>query len=422
MRDLFIEVTESIGRNKVRTALTGFAVSWGIFMLIVLLGLGNGLRNSTSANMGDISANTMEVSGGWTSKPYDGLEEWRRVRLEEKDVRITSSELFSENIDEVAPYLTKSGVSLSLGKRFFSSSLIGVYPEYMEMEKVKILVGRALNDNDIKENKKVIVISSRDAENLLDGGKNYASLVGKRLKTNNVNFLIVGVWKVDSSFMGSEAYIPYTTLKYVYNKGKYIDSILFSFHGLKTEKENQDFESRYRAVINTSHRAAPDDISATRIWNRFTTNMMMESGMSLLNVGLWIIGIFTLLSGIVGVSNIMLITVKERTHEFGIRKAIGARPWALIKLILAESISITAFFGYIGMALGMLTCEIVNSMVSSSKIEVMGESFTGLVDPTVGLDVALEATLLLIIAGTLAGLIPAKKAAQVRPIEALCAD
>lgn len=422
MRDLFIEVFESIKRNKVRTALTGFAVSWGIFMLIVLLGLGNGLRHSTMANMGDISTNTMNVRGGWTSKPYDGLEEWRRIYLEENDVRITSSELFSENIDEVAPYLVYSGVSLSLGKRFFSSSLTGVYPAYMEMEKVKILTGRALNDNDIKENKKVIVISSRDADNLLDGGKDYASLIGRRLKADNVNFLIVGVWKVDSSFMSSEAYIPYTTLKYVYNKGKHIDSILFSFHGLKTEEENEAFEDKYRAVINLSHRAAPDDVSATRIRNRFTTNMMMEDGMGLLNVGLWIIGIFTLLSGIVGVSNIMLITVKERTHEFGIRKAIGAKPWALIKLIIAESVTITAFFGYIGMALGMLTCEIVNSIMSKEKISVMGESFSGLVDPTVGLDVALEATLLLIIAGTLAGLIPAKKAAEVRPIEALSAD
>lgn len=422
MRDLFIEVIESIRRNKIRTALTGFAVSWGIFMLIVLLGLGNGLRNSTKANMGDISANTMEIRGGWTSKPYDGLEEGRRIRLTENDVLLTTSELFSENIDEVAPYLYKSGVTINMGKRFFSSSLCGVYPAYLEMEKVKILHGRALNDNDIKENKKVIVISSRDAENLLDGGKDYASLIGKRIKAGDVNFLVVGIWKVDSSFMGSEAYIPFTTLKYVYNKGNYIDNILFSFHGLKTEQDNEEFENKYRAVINTSHRAAPDDVSATRIWNRFTTNMMMESGMGLLNVGLWIIGIFTLLSGIVGVSNIMLITVKERTHEFGVRKAIGAKPWALIKLILAESVTITAFFGYIGMAIGMLTCEIVNSVMSKSKLEVMGESFTGLVDPTVGLDVALEATLLLIIAGTLAGLIPARKAAQVRPIEALRAD
>lgn len=422
MRDLFKEVIESIRRNKVRTSLTGFAVSWGIFMLIVLLGLGNGLRNSTSANMGEISANTMEIRGGWTSKPYDGLEEWRRIQLEGKDVQITSSELFSDIIDDVAPYLVKSGESLSLGKRFFSTSLIGIYPAYMEMEKVKILAGRFVNDNDLAESKKVIVISSRDAENLLDGGKDYASMVGKRLKAGNVNFLIVGIWKVDNSFMGSESFIPYTTLKYVYNKGKFIDNILFSFHGLKTETENEEFENKYRAVLNTAHRAAPDDVSAIRIHNRFRTNMMMESGMDLLNIGLWIIGIFTLLSGIVGVSNIMLITVKERTHEFGVRKAIGARPWALIKLIIAESVTITAFFGYIGMSIGMLTCEIVNSIMSKDKIEVMGESFSGLVDPTVGLDVALEATLLLIIAGTIAGLIPARKAAQVRPIEALRAD
>ena len=423
MRDLFQEVWESVRRNKLRTALTGFAVAWGLFMLIVLLGIGNGLRHSTEANMGGISANVMEVWGGRTSVAYDGLKEGRRIRTDESDVKTTEGPDFADVIDEVSPTISQSGIRVSYGKRSLSTTLQGVYPVYSHMNKTQILAGRFLNDKDLAEKRKVVVVSSRDAENLLDGSTDYAQLVGKRVRTDTgISLLVIGIWKVDRASMGASFYVPYTTLRAIYAKGRYVDEIDFTFHGLTSEEENEAFENRYRAILNTRHRADPTDVTAIRVFNRFRQSLMMDKGMNLLNIGLWIVGLFTLLSGIVGVSNIMLITVKERTHEFGIRKAIGASPGSLIKLIIAEAVAITGFFGYLGMITGMALCEVVNLLLGSNTTEVMGETVKGIVDPTVGVDVALEATLLLIVAGTVAGLIPAWKAARVRPIEALRAD
>jgi putative ABC transport system permease protein len=201
-----------------------------------------------------------------------------------------------------------------------------------------------------------------------------------------------------------------------------VDDITFTFNGLETEEENERFEKRLRALVNTAHKAAPEDNSAIWIWNRFTQSLQMDKGIGIVNTALWIIGLLTLLSGIVGVSNIMLITVQERTHEFGIRKAIRASPWNITRLILAESISITAFFGYIGMFFGLVVCEILDQTLGQSSVSVLGQEMSVFVNPTVGVDVAIEATLVLIISGAVAGLFPAMKAAKVRPIEALRAE
>ena len=208
----------------------------------------------------------------------------------------------------------------------------------------------------------------------------------------------------------------------MFNRGKYVDEIIFTYRGLETEEENEAFEERLRAIVNTAHKAAPDDNSAIWLWNRFTQNLQMNKGTDIIRTGLWIIGLLTLLSGIVGVSNIMLITVKERTHEFGIRKAIGASPWSITRLILAESITITAIFGYIGMFFGLVACEILDMTVGNSSVSILGQEITMFVNPTVGVDVAIEATLVLIISGAIAGLVPAMNAAKVRPIEALRAE
>ena len=203
------------------------------------------------------------------------------------------------------------------------------------------------------------------------------------------------------------------------NNYNYEDHIVFTFHGLNTVEENEEFEHQYKSVLNQSHQAAPDDDGAIWIWNRFVQNMQMNKGANILNKALWIIGILTLLGGIVGVSNIMLITVKERTHEFGIRKAIGATPGSIMKLIVTESVAITAIFGYLGMIFGLVACEIMDATVGQSSLEMFGEKISVFVNPTVGLDVAFGVTLVLIIAGTIAGLSPALKAARIRPIEAL---
>lgn len=423
MRDLLTEIWESIRRNKLRTALTGFAVSWGLFMLIILLGAGNGLRNMTEANMGDISANTMSVYGGWTSKAFDGLEQGRKINLNAKDVELTKGDQFSDYIDDVTVEASSSTMTISLDTRYFSSSLDGVYPISADINKYSLVAGRFINDNDISGKRKVIVITTSHARTLLDGGTDYESLIGRRIKAGNLLFKVIGIRKADALSYNESAIIPYTTLEGIFgDRSADVGGIVFTFHGLETEEANEAFENSYRAVIAHRHRAAPSDTRAVRIYNQFTMNMQMDKGMNILNVALWIVGLFTLLSGIVGVSNIMLITVKERTHEFGIRKALGARPGDITKLIIAESITITAFFGYIGMVLGMFGCELMSKMLGSGQVTVLGETITVFKDPTVGLDVALEATLLLIIAGTIAGLVPSLKATRVRPIEALRAD
>lgn len=422
MRDLFIEVIGSIKRNKLRTGLTGFSVAWGIFMLIVLLGAGNGLKNMTSANMRDIEVNTMEIRGGWTSKPYDGLQEGRRIELDDKDVAVTTSELFSEHIKEVSSVANQGTATVSYGKKYFSGALIGTEPHYAGMMKLKMLAGRYINQNDIEGKKKVLVISSGQAETLFSYSDRYDRAIGKRVKVGNASYVIIGVYKTDEQSSSSSIFAPVSTIKAMYRLGNKVGRIIFSFEGLDTEKQNEEFETTYRAVVNKRHRADPSDTRALRISNHFTQNMQMNKGMGIITKALWIVGLFTLLSGIVGVSNIMLIAVKERTHEFGIRKAIGARPWDVTKIIMAESVTITAIFGYIGMFLGMLACEIMSRTVGNSEMDILGAKVAMFVDPTVGLDVALEATLLLIIAGTVAGLVPALKAAKVRPIEALRAD
>ena len=443
MKDLFTEIWESIRRNKLRTCLTGFAVSWGIFMLIVLLGAGNGLMNAFLRGGQGIATNTMSVYPGRTSKPYDGLKEGRRIELDDKDVELTSGKLFSQYVDKVVATVGTS-VQVSYGKKYVSGYIEGNYPSRKDMDRIDLQSGRFINDNDIKNSRKVVVLPQNMAENLLGGegtiatgaqmgsihlgaegsGKKVdpASLIGKYVKIGGLAWQVVGITKSDMTRNDNLFYAPFPTVKTVYGKGKAIDDLTFSFHGLDTEAANDAFEKEYRAAVNLSHRAAPDDERALWIRNRLKQNMQMNKGTRILNIALWIIGLFTLLGGIVGVSNIMLITVKERTHEFGIRKAIGASPWSITKLIMTESVSITAVFGYVGMFLGMLACKLLDQTVGQSSVSLMDEQIAMLVNPSVGLDVAIEATLVLIIAGSIAGFFPARKAAMVRPIEALRAE
>ncbi|MBQ4027232.1 MAG: ABC transporter permease [Bacteroidales bacterium] len=290
------------------------------------------------------------------------------------------------------------------------------------MEKIEVRYGRFINEADIKGLRKVVVMPESAAENLLKRGTGTETLIGQYINVGNLAYKVVGITKSDRMRGNNQLYAPFTTVKTVYGKGEEVGTISFTTKGLTTEKANEAFEKQYKSAINLRHRASPDDERAIWVWNRAHQDVQMNQGRNILQTALWIIGIFTLLGGIVGVSNIMLITVKERTHEFGIRKAIGATPWDITKLILAESVSITAFFGYLGMLLGMLTCTLLDKTLGQSTITVMDEQIAMLVNPGVGLDVALEATLVLIVAGTLAGFFPARRAFQVRPIEALRAE
>ncbi|UEA63582.1 ABC transporter permease [Hoylesella buccalis] len=420
MRDILTEIWATARRNKLRTTLTGFAVAWGIFMLIFLLGAGNGLINATQQNSHRYLNTSMVIFGGQTSKAHKGLKEGRRIELNDRDMEITE-ERFSDNVEEVGAELDHGNTTMSHGKEYTAANISGVYPNDYIINKRDMIYGRFINKIDIRDRRKSIVISDDMAKELSPTG-NVADMLGKIVRIEDLAFHIVGIYQVDKSMMGTDAFIPFTTYRTIYNVGDKTGNIVFSFKGLETEQQNEAFEQRYRANLNGNHGAAPDDEEAVWIWNRFTQAMQMNTGMGMLRTALWIVGIFTLLSGIVGVSNIMLITVKERTHEFGIRKAIGATPWSILRLIIIESIIITTFFGYIGMVLGIAANEYMNATIGNMKVDSGMFTTTMFVNPTVGLDVCINATLLMVVAGTIAGLIPARKAARVRPIEALRAE
>ena len=416
--ELLKEIWQTARRNKLRTGLTGFAVAWGIFMLIVLLGAGNGLINANLQQSERFLSNSMVVFGGRTSKPYQGLQEGRWIRLQTRDVTATETG-FPDHIDEVGATYQVSAV-ISHGQEYISTEVTGAYPNYLKVNKTEILCGRFVNDIDLKEKRKVLVLSNKQAKELEPKG--YRTLLGKEVKVGNFMFKVIGIYKDDERGQ-SEAFSSYSAIKGIY--GANTDdagNIQFTFHGLPTEEANEQFEKDYRKRINANHQAHPEDESAIWLWNRFTQSLQMQTGIGIIRTFLWIVGLFTLLSGIVGVSNIMLITVKERTHEFGIRKAIGAKPWSILRLIIVESVIITTFFGYIGMLLGIFANEYMDATLGHNEIDTGLFKATMFVDPTVGLDVCFEATMVMVLAGTVAGLIPAYKASRIRPIEALRAD
>lgn len=416
---LLSEVWSTSKRNKLRTSLTGFAVAWGIFMLIFLLGAGNGLINAQLQQSTRFLANSMRVFPGETSKAYKGLKEGRSITLNDKDILI-SNKTYGQYVDDVGGRLEQYNVNINYGDNYVASqSLVGVAPTHPKIDKTELIAGRFINEIDMKEQHKNVVLSRSQAKELC---KDYHSLVGKNVKISNLNFQVVGIYKDDESRNNTEAFIAYSTIKTIYAKGDDAGSLEFTIKNLKTREDNKQFEKNYRASINNNHQAAPDDERTIWLWNRYMDNIQMNQGIAIMQTALWIVGLFTLLSGIVGVSNIMLITVKERTREFGVRKAIGAKPWSILKLIITESIIITSFFGYIGMVCGVAANEIMDATIGHTTVDTGLFKAAMFVNPTVGLGTCIGATITIVIAGTIAGLIPAIKAARIRPIEALRAE
>lgn len=419
MRELIKEIWSTSKRNKLRTSLTGFAVAWGIFMLIFLLGAGNGLINAQLQQSTRFLANSMRVFPGETSKAYKGLKEGRSITLNDKDILI-SNKTYGQYVDDVGGRLEQYNVNINYGDNYVASqSLVGVAPTHPKIDKTELIAGRFINEIDIKEQRKNVVLSRSQAKELC---KDYRSLVGKNVKISNLNFQVVGIYKDDESRNNTEAFIAYSTIKTIYAKGDDAGSLEFTIKNLKTQEDNEQFEKNYRASINNNHQAAPDDDRTIWLWNRYMDNIQMNQGIAIMQTALWIVGLFTLLSGIVGVSNIMLITVKERTREFGVRKAIGAKPWSILKLIITESIIITSFFGYIGMVCGVAANEIMDATIGHTTVDTGLFKAAMFVNPTVGIGTCIGATITIVIAGTIAGVIPAIKAARIRPIEALRAE
>ena len=415
MIDIFQEIIGTLKRNKLRTALTGFAVAWGIFMLIVLLGAGNGLMNAFELQSGNMSMNSMEIWPGQTSMPYKGLKEGRNIKLTEKELELTRD--MKEHITHASAIISQGGVNVSNKQDHLSIQLTGVMPNYPETNGLQLKEGRFINQLDMQQKRKVIVIHEKTAQMLFDDETSKA--IGKYLNASGIPYLVVGIYTSMLEEFSPTAYLPYSTLQLIYNKGDAIGSIVFLTQGITDLAGSETFEQAYRTAIGKAKQFDAEDRSAIHVWNRFTQYLQQQTASDLLRTSIWVIGIFTLLSGIVGVSNIMLITVKERTREFGIRKALGAKPTSILWLIIAESITITTFFGYIGMVAGILATEYMNSISGEQVVDLGVGSATVFVDPTVDIHIAIQATLTLIIAGTLAGFFPARKAVMIRPIEAL---
>ncbi len=413
MRELLLEIAASIRRNKLRTFLTGFSVAWGIFMLVILLGSGNGLKNGVTSNFDNYATNSISIEGGFTSKAYAGYGKWRSIDLKNNDIDIIARE-FPE-VDDVAAKAWFRGSTATYGDQYAEISLRGSLPKLEAIEGINVIKGRFINNTDNRDYRKAVVIDEALEKILFKG----ADPLGKRIKIRNNNFAVVGVYRGDAQQRNSLGYIPLTTGQLIFNANNQIaDNIKITVHGLDTDEQMEAFEERIRNRMAAEHHFDPKDESTLWISNMLEMykNMMMIFGG--INLFVWIIGLGTLLAGVVGVSNIMLVTVTERTAEFGIRKALGAKPSSIIRLILTESVLITALFGYLGMVLGVAVMEVVNYQLN--QMPAGGEHTPSIfLNPTLDLGVAVSATVVLVLAGLVAGYVPAYRAAQLKTIDAL---
>jgi putative ABC transport system permease protein len=413
--DKWQEILATIKKNKMRTFLTGFSVAWGIFMLMILLGSGNGLSNGVSQNFMRDAVNAMWLWSGKTSIPYQGLKEGRQIQFTNADYDVLKD---LEGIENTSGRYYISGNTFSYESEYGNYTAITCHPDLKAVESIDIVEGRFINDVDIKQARKSVVLG----KDIYDALFKEKEAIGEYVRVNNIPFKVVGICKEGGGTRHRNAYIPVTTGQKVFNGSNRLHNFALTINA-ETLEESQAIETRVRETLARKHKFDATDESALGSYNKLEDVIQTMKIFQAIDIFIWIIGIGTLIAGVVGVSNIMLITVKERTKEIGIRKAIGASPSSVIGLILLESILITTIAGYIGLVLGTGLMEIINFFVeqqyAASAATNGGNGETIFRNPTVDLNVAIMATTLLIIAGALAGYIPAKRAARIKPIEAL---
>lgn len=413
--DTLTEILLTMKQNKLRTFLTGFAVSWGIFMLIVLLGSGNGLKNGIMSNFGDRATNSMMLWGGRTTMPYKGFKAYRRLTLTNHEVTMLKN-TFKE-IDLITGEVYRSSL-VSNKQESGNYSISGVQPDYYGINKLKIRSGRFINDMDIRQERKVIVLPRKVAQLLFKD----EDPLGKWVKVDGLSFQVVGIDHTSERGDGGSCYIPLPTAQKVYHMGIETQRISFTVNGLYTEEDNEAFGKRIREFMGRRLIVHPDDLNSIGLWNQAADYVQTMNIFATIDLFVLFIGICTLVAGLVGVGNIMVITVKERTREFGIRKSLGATPATILSSILLESVVVTTLFGYGGMLLGIGILEGLNIVLSGNGGGDGGSGMRIFLNPTVDLNVVLGATLLLITAGLVAGYFPARKAVRIKPIEAMRAD
>jgi putative ABC transport system permease protein len=413
--DKWQEILATIKKNKMRTFLTGFSVAWGIFMLMILLGSGNGLSNGVSENFQRDAINAMWLWSGRTSIPHQGLKEGREIRLTNSDYDIIKD---LPGIEYTSGRYYISGNTFSYGNEYGEYTAITCHPDLKDVESIEIINGRFINPVDIKQTRKSVVLG-KDIYDALFKNK---EAIGEYVRINNIPFKVVGICKEGGGTRHRNAYLPVTTGQKVFNGSNRLHNFALTVDAATIE-ESQAIETRVRETLARKHKFDSTDESALGSYNKLEDVIQTMKIFQAIKIFIWIIGIGTLIAGVAGVSNIMLIVVKERTKEIGIRKAIGASPGSVVGLILLESILITTIAGYIGLVLGTGLMEGVNFFVeqqyAASAATNGGNGDTLFRNPTVNLNVAAAATMLLILAGTLAGFIPAKRASRIKPIEAL---
>lgn len=404
--DKWQEIFETMKKNKLRTFLTGFSVAWGIFMLIILLGSGYGLENGVRKAFEGDATNTIWVNPGQTSVAYKGLKAGRVIQFTNDDYDRVNHEI--PNIDKISSRISVwRNNTVSYGREYGNFDIIGCHPSYGYYETVDITDGRFLNDQDVQEFRKVVVISKIVRDALFKG----EDPVNKFIHASGIPFKVVGVFEdIGGDRDMQRVYVPVSTAQRIFNFGNRINNLSIITKDITVE-ESQAMAEEIRQSFAQAHRFDPEDQRAINVWNNLEQFRKFMSLFASIRLFIWIIGIGTIIAGVVGVSNIMMIVVKERTQEIGIRKAMGATPWSIISLILLESVLITAFAGYIGLVTGVGLLELISPMFESAD--------TFFKNPQVDIRVALGATLVMVVSGMLAGFVPARKAAAIRPIEAL---
>jgi putative ABC transport system permease protein len=412
-RDRIDEVLQTLGKNKLRTALTSFGVFWGIFMLIVMLGSGQGLRNGVTRSFGGNATNAVYMWTQSTTKPYKGLPRGRSFNFLEDDIKAIKDNV--PELDVLAPSAQLGGYrgenNVSRGTKTGPFSVRGDFPDNRFIQIFKITSGRYLNELDIKEKRKVCVIGQRVQEILFTKDEDP---IGQFIQVNGTYFKVIGAITVEKA--GDEAeekmqtiYIPFSTFQQAFNWGGKIG--WFSLTA-KPQYAASLVEEKVKKVLAQRHRIAPDDAGAIGSWNsekEFSKIQGLFSGISAL---VWVVGIGTLMAGVIGVSNIMLIIVRERTREIGVRRALGATPASIFTQVITESVILTSFAGYFGLIAGVFLMEGINAAIE-------GQDTGMFYQPGVHLDIALKALGILIVCGALAGIIPARKAVSISPVEAL---
>lgn len=403
--DKWQEIFSTIRKNKLRTVLTGFSVAWGIFMLIILLGSGYGLQNGVSKEFAGDAVNYLSINAGVTSEAYKGLKSGRRIQLKNDDVTLLKD---LKNVDNSATTTRIRNINvISYKQNYGSFDIFAVTPYYSDIESAIIMKGRFINEKDEKDFRKSAAIGRLVEEALFKGEES----IGEFINLGGVLFKVVGVFDDPGSERDlTRVYIASRTGQKVFGLGENIRSISLMLGDANTKQSIETVEL-VKKKLAEKYKFNPDDRRALNIFNTIENYQRFMSLFAGIRMFIWIIGIGTIISGIVGVSNIMTIVVKERTKEIGIRKALGATPWSIISLILQESVFITAFAGYIGLVAGVLLLETI-SMVLPPDTPYFS-------NPEVNIKVALGATLILILAGVLAGYFPARRAALVHPVEAL---